>query len=643
MEYPILAANSTWYKGTTKRKTITEINIVDIYAETGNETEIWNADAEDNGSIKCYITDTILTIAGNGSGKISLNSDASFTFCDSGMKETFAKVNSINGINLIDSSLATTFFGIFAFCSSLTELDLNTWNTSNVTTLRNAFYGCSALTTLNISNWDISNSIHLFYTFCNCSKLTVLDLNNWDTSKVFSIESIFNGCSALTTLNISNWDTSNVTNMGQAFNKCNSLTTLDVSNWNISKVTNMDHIFNYCESLTTLDVSNWDTSNVTNMGYAFNYCKLLTTLDVSNWNTSEVTNMNYMFDYCESLTTLDVSNWDTSNVTNMGWMFNYCHSLTTLNVTNWNTNKVTDTGSMFQNNSKLKSLDVSNWDTSSVTNMGWMFWGCGELETIDCSKWDVSKVISFHHLFAHCYKLKTIGVENWDVSSAETLNACFHGTANEYLDLSKWNVSKCLNFSQMFEKNYHLKKIKGLENWDTSAGKAFSQMFSDCRSLEELDLSSFNTKNCTYGWKDPYREGSSLEITNGMFMFFGVRCHEVDWTEDYPTYNLRKVTLGENFDFYGDGSEPLILAVLPTPDPTYIPNADGKWYTDSGNTYPPREVPDKVLMTYKAPNPNPKVFIKYSTLVDIANAIREKKGTDIKYSASEMANAILEI
>lgn len=42
---PILAPNSTWYKSSTAKGTITEINIVDRYTPTGSEDETWNADA----------------------------------------------------------------------------------------------------------------------------------------------------------------------------------------------------------------------------------------------------------------------------------------------------------------------------------------------------------------------------------------------------------------------------------------------------------------------------------------------------------------------------------------------------------------------------------------------------------------------
>ena len=129
------------------------------------------------------------------------------------------------------------------------------------------------------------------YMFNGCSSLTQLDVSNWDTSNVTVMNHMFNNCSKLIRLDVSNLDTSKVINMGSMFNSCKLLTQLDVSSFNTSKVTNMGYMFYNCSSLTQLDVSNWDTKDVTTMNNMFTYCSQLTQLDVSNFNTSKVANM----------------------------------------------------------------------------------------------------------------------------------------------------------------------------------------------------------------------------------------------------------------------------------------------------------------------------------------------------------------
>ena len=122
MTYPILAPNSTWYKSSALRSTITQINIVNSYTPTGSETESWNADVDNSGSIKCYRNGTVLTIAGNGSGKIAMNADSSYLFYNisSNKEDAFIKCTNISGLNIFDASAVTDLSRAFAYCIALT-------------------------------------------------------------------------------------------------------------------------------------------------------------------------------------------------------------------------------------------------------------------------------------------------------------------------------------------------------------------------------------------------------------------------------------------------------------------------------------------------------------------------------------------
>ena len=140
--------------------------------------------------------------------------------------------------------------------------------------------------------------------FLYCSSLTTLDLSSFDTSQVVRMTAMFGGCWSLTTLDLSSFDTSQVTNMWSMFRECSSLTTLDLSNFDTSEVTDMGHMFHNCPSLTSLDLSRFDTSQVTNVEEMFFGCSSLTSLDLSRFNTSQVTDMGEMFSGCSSLTTI---------------------------------------------------------------------------------------------------------------------------------------------------------------------------------------------------------------------------------------------------------------------------------------------------------------------------------------------------
>ena len=96
-----------------------------------------------------------------------------------------------------DTSKVTNMDNMFYGCSSLTSLDLSSFNTSNVTDMTSMFYDCSSLTSLDLSSFNTSNVTDMASMFSNCSGLALLDLSKWDTSKLNNMVSMFYGCSAL--------------------------------------------------------------------------------------------------------------------------------------------------------------------------------------------------------------------------------------------------------------------------------------------------------------------------------------------------------------------------------------------------------------------------------------------------------------
>ena len=225
------------------------------------------------------------------------------------------ELQSIIGIEHLNTSEVTDMSGMFAGCHNLISLDVSGFNTAKVTNMESMFY--------------------------QCDNLTSLDVSHFNTANVTNMESMFEYCQSLTSLDVSNFNTSNVINMKNMFNECSGLTSLNVSHFNTANVTNMESMFNYCRSLTSLDVSHFNTSNVTNMYCMFMMCFGLTSLDVNHFDTKNVKIVSSMFERCHGLSILDLSNWDTSNLTETNFMFGYCSSLTTIMVGDgWNMDKV---------------------------------------------------------------------------------------------------------------------------------------------------------------------------------------------------------------------------------------------------------------------------------------------------------------
>ena len=121
------------------------------------------------------------------------------------------------------------------------------------------------------------------YMFRNCSSLTSLDVSSFNTGKVTNMRYMFYYCSGLTSLNVSSFNTGKVTNMSYMFYYCSGLTSLNVSSFNTGNVTNMKYMFYYCSGLTSLNLSTFNmsaTTNVSNMltgvGSEFDFYELIT-------------------------------------------------------------------------------------------------------------------------------------------------------------------------------------------------------------------------------------------------------------------------------------------------------------------------------------------------------------------------------
>lgn len=603
MAYPILAPNSTWFApnvSTVTRSIITEIEIMDSYTPDSSVTVVdsWDASAAKNGSITCYVIGTKLTMAGNGSGKIAANVDSAYLFSNSA-SDRFTNITTINGISILDVSQATTLLACFYYCSNLISLDVSSWQASSCTKMSNMF--------------------------CYLSNITNITLGKIDTSKVEQMGSMFYGCTLLNNLDLSGINTQNVKTMSNMFGSCSALKSVNLANLNTSSLENMNKMFDGCTNLSSLNMRGFNTSKVTTMHSTFKGCASLTTLDLSDFSFETVTCTVLMFKSCSNLQNLILPNSGMSNATEVWSMFSGCNKLSTIDVSGWDVSNITDASSMFSECNALVGLDLSRWNPSSCTNISFMFYSCSSLGEIDVSNWNTSKLTNIDHFAAHA-NLKRKGMEKWNTSSLTNANAAFHNCAEEELDLSGWDVSKVQFFCQMFENSPNLKRVKGLDKWDTSAGLGFDGMFERCGKLEEVDLSAFDTSKAKNGVSASDNGHKTATLSN-MFL----SCN-----------SLKKVKIGSKFAINGDGTNTTTAnkLILPTPS---IEGADGNWYDVSGDAYAPNAIQDRTEETYYASYPlvaDLNVVVKNGSLIDTARAIREKNGTTNKYEPSEFGDAI---
>ena len=177
------------------------------------------------------------------------------------------------------------------------------FRTYTPTSLRSFFQSLSKLETITgLEYLNTEKVTDMSYMFQYCSRLTSLDITNFNTANVTDMSYMFHSCTKLKSLDVTNFNTAKVKNMIRMFSNCQALTSLNVTNFNTEKVPDMSYMFSVCQQLTSLDVTNFNTVNVTNMSNMFGSCSALTTIYVSDkFVTDKVTNGSYMFRNCKKL------------------------------------------------------------------------------------------------------------------------------------------------------------------------------------------------------------------------------------------------------------------------------------------------------------------------------------------------------
>ena len=432
---------------------------------------------------------------------------------------------------VFDKSFSTyTPTSLYCFFEGLTELEtitgLEYLNTENVTNMGRMFYDCSKLTSLDVSKFNTVNVTNMSGMFNSCSALTSLDVTNFNTEKVTSMSSMFSGCSKLTSLDVTNFNTANVTNMSSMFSNCVALTSLYLTNFNTEKVTNMSSMFLACQALTTISASSkFVTPQVSNSSGMFYNCRKLKGEEVcTNYKATDKTYAKIeggyfsraipRVKYADGTLTFFLASketlgeneygiyglgakpdwvWKNPNVTKVtkvvfdpafanarptncyAWFQGYVNLTSIEGIEYLNTSQVTDMHNMFSECSHLQTTDFSGFDTRKVKDMSYMFHNCGSLKSLDISNFNTSEVTDMRGMFESCIGLTS-------------------------LDLSHLNTSKVSVMASMFQSCINLLSVN-LSGWDTRNVISMTRMFKRCHSLKTLDLSGFDTreKTCTMG------------------------------------------------------------------------------------------------------------------------------------------------
>lgn len=418
-----LMANDTWYKGTTEKADITEIQVVQKVPTDVIVLEQWNASTTlEEGIIASISTNGVLYISLGDADKAYLNEDSANAFSG------FSNVVSITGLELLDASNTVNFSNMFAGCEKLELLDLTKWNVGSANDISGMFQNCTALQSMDLSIWDASKLVSIKNMFKGCTNLKSVDLSGLQTDDVLDYSGIFENCNSLTSVNISGWNTSKGVTFERLFSGCYRLNSIQQTGFDLSSAENAQEMFKNCSSLAALDVSEWNTARLKNVSGMFSSCEIIESLDVSYWDVSAVTDMSSMFSNCVNLNKVDFSKWDVSSVTTMQSMFDNCKNLsqeTFETMLHWDTPSLQTTSCMFINCTKLESVNLNEWEMDNVTDMTSMFQGCESLRVFDACGLSLVKVQTARLMFADCINLESIDIENWNCVNLTAVDDIF--------------------------------------------------------------------------------------------------------------------------------------------------------------------------------------------------------------------------
>ena len=111
--------------------------------------------------------------------------------------QSLPNMESIKGLENLNTENVTDMCNMFLLCRSLKTLDLSTFNTGKVTKMVAMFQGCENLKMVDVSSFDISRVTDMGQMFLGCNRLTTICCaNDWSRTTAAS-DLMFSGCTSL--------------------------------------------------------------------------------------------------------------------------------------------------------------------------------------------------------------------------------------------------------------------------------------------------------------------------------------------------------------------------------------------------------------------------------------------------------------
>ena len=454
-------------------------------------------------------------------------------------------LQSISGMEYLNTEEVTNMSYMFNQCIYLSSLDLSHFNTAKVTDMTRMFDYCTQLFLVYVgSAWNTDAVTQSSNMFRLCNKLkggqgTYFSSNNPKDKTYAHIDGgpsnpgYFRDYSISEAYTIYTEDNQTLTFYYDTNRLTRPGTTYDIfpnagwynkdlvvkyvvfdQSFELAKPTSTSSWFSEMGSLESITgIRYLKTDSVTDMSYMFFECGL-SDLEMNNYlsyfNTAKVKRMEWMFHSCKALTALDLTNFNTANVTDMSYMFDGCNDLTTIYVGDgWSNESVTNSEKMFMYCLSLVGGQGTTFDYDHVdgsyahidggpSNPGYFTAPIvpSEPEAYACYTPD-NTTLTFYYDDQRGSRLGTTYDLNVGARQPDwVLDETNYSVTQVVIDPSFVEARPTSTYSWFFCME-NVQSITGLDYLNTDSVTNMAAMFMASAGLTSLDLSSFNTTMVT--------------------------------------------------------------------------------------------------------------------------------------------------
>lgn len=501
------------------------------------------------------------------------------------LKNTFNGCKNLGSVDLNHwiVSNVTDMTGMF-MNSSITYADLSSWDVKKATVMSGIFQGCSSLEEVDISDWNMEYIVELDHAFDGCESLETLTLpDGAELSACTTLNSAFQNCRLLNK-DFAGMTTSVLTDVGNIFNGCESLTVLDLELWTVHVTSDagIEGAFAGCTNLERIFAK--DTFFVSSDCYdvdAFDGDENL----VAGFGRTEDYNTKWSADNISAKMAWIDGTTDSNHSDARGYFTDRDNVISYAMIIAMGNNWPTSGKSRVYSGNNANNTEVNNFNIfasgkSAITGFT-RYTGKSTVAEIKAYLSGKTYKVATDTTFAPAYALNSTDTRYYNRNNkvdgaAQPYQVYFWAEDNTIywwsdatyvyinpnsvrvfddwqnivnIDLQGLDFSKQKNFAGEFKKCIKLERIidgatgddyaldtssaeGGADGQNTYVG--MNMMFEDCRSLQSLDISKFNTEN--------------VESMRAMFCRAGAE----GFTVDFSSFDTSKVVTMAYMFYHGD-------------------------------------------------------------------------------------------